>query len=95
VILIEKVSRQPDLNDVARLFDAAYDIILTEGFKQSQAPKVQVHRHVTGPLLNNLENLIAVATDEPVETSARQFSINDIKGLVDLLEKDYIKPHRS
>ncbi len=95
LVLIEKLSSQPGLNDIARLLGTGYDIILTEGFKQSQEPKVQVHQRTAGPLLDDLDNLIAVATDEPVETSARQFAINDIEGLADLLDKGYIKAHKS
>jgi uridine kinase len=35
---------------------------------------------------------IAIATDEPLETKIRQFSLHDIKGLADLLENSFIKP---
>ena len=92
VVLIKPVSAQPDLNEIARLFGEDYDIILAEGFKQSQAPKVEVHRKAAGPLLNHINNLVAIATDEPLESSIRQFSLNDIKGLADFLERDFIKP---
>ncbi|HEX7363650.1 MAG TPA: molybdopterin-guanine dinucleotide biosynthesis protein B [Dehalococcoidia bacterium] len=92
VVFIEKVSKQPQLNDVARLFGTAYDIILTEGFKQSRAPKVEVHRKAAGPPLNHVVNIIAVVTDELLQTAVKQFPINDISGLADLLEKSYIKP---
>lgn len=91
VILIKPVAAEPDLNKVARLLGEDYDIILTEGFKQSQAPKVEVHRKAAGPPLNHVNNLIAIATDEPLETSTKQFSLNDIKALADFLERDFIK----
>jgi molybdopterin-guanine dinucleotide biosynthesis protein MobB len=91
VMLIKKVTAEPDLNEVARLFGEDYDIILAEGFKQSQAPKVEVHRKAVGPPLSQINNLIAIATDEPLETKAKQFSLNDIKGLADFLERDFIK----
>ena len=94
LILIDKQARQPDLNEIERLFGSGFDIILTEGFKQGRSPKVQVHRRTAGPLLNDLDNLIAIATDEPVETPVKQFSIDDITGLADLLENEYIKPNR-
>jgi len=41
-----------------------------------------------------VRKLIAIATDEPLETKARQFSLQDIKGLADLLEEGFIKPRR-
>jgi molybdopterin-guanine dinucleotide biosynthesis protein MobB len=91
VVLIKPVSEEPDLKEIARLFGEDYDIILAEGFKQSQAPKVEVHRKAAGLPLSRVNNLIAIATDEPLETKTRQFSLNDIKGLADFLERDFIK----
>jgi hypothetical protein len=35
-----------------------------------------------------------MVTDEPLETKTRQFSLQDIRGLADLLEKGFIKPQR-
>ncbi len=92
VVLIKPVTEEPDLNDIARLFGEDYNIILAEGFKQSSAPKLEVHRKAAGPPLSHINNLIAIATDEPLETKTRQFSLHDTKGLADLLENSFIKP---
>ncbi len=92
VVLIKPVTEEPDLNDIARLFGEYYDIILAEGFKQSSTPKLEVHRKAAGPPLSHINNLIAIATDEPLETKTKQFSLYDIKGMADLLENNFIKP---
>jgi molybdopterin-guanine dinucleotide biosynthesis protein MobB len=92
IALIKSITREPDLNKVALLFGEDYDIILTEGFKHSSVPKLEVHRQTIGPPLGQLNNLIAIATDEPLETKIRQFSLHDIKGLADFLENNFIKP---
>lgn len=91
IVLIKTVTEEPDLNEMARLLGEDYDIILAEGFKQSNAPKLEVHRKGGGPPLNRISHLIAIATDEPLETRARQFSLQDIKGLADFLETNFIK----
>jgi molybdopterin-guanine dinucleotide biosynthesis protein B len=91
-VLIKSVTEEPDLNKVALLFGEDYDIILTEGFKQSSVPKLEVHRQAAGPPLSQINNLVAIATDEPLETKIRQFSLHDIKGLADFLENSFIKP---
>jgi molybdopterin-guanine dinucleotide biosynthesis protein MobB len=91
VVLIKTVTAKPELNEIARLFTDEYDIILAEGFKQSSAPKIEVHRKAAGPPLSHVNNLIAIATDEPLETDIRQFPLNDIKGLADFLESGFIK----
>jgi len=91
IVLIKPVTEEPDLNEIASLFGEDYDIILAEGFKQSNTPKLEIHRKAVGPPLGHINNLIAIATDEPLETKATQFSLDNIKGLADLLENDFIK----
>ncbi len=92
IVMIKSVERDSTLDDVAHFLGEGYDIILTEGFKQGSAPKIEIHRKNAGPLLKGVKRLIAIVTDEPLETKARQFSLEDIKGLADLLEKGFIKP---
>jgi len=90
VVVIKPVPKEPDLKQIARLFGNECDIILTEGFKESTAPKIEVHRKVIGPPLHGVSDIIAIATDEPLETSTRQFALNDIQGIADFLESAFI-----
>jgi len=94
VVLIKPVSPALTLDETARLIGEDCDIILAEGFKQGNAPKIEVHRREVGPPLSSVRKLIAIVTDEPLETKTRQFSLHDIKGLADLLESGFIKPQR-
>ena len=94
LVLIKPVARDTSLEEVAHLLGEDYDIILTEGFTRGDAPKIEVHRREAGPPLATTKKLIAIATDEPLETKARQFSPDDIKGLADLVEQDFISPER-
>jgi len=93
-VLIKPVTRVFTLDEIARLIGEDCDIIIAEGFKQDSAPKIEVHRREVGSPLSAVRKLIAIATDEPLETKARQFSLQDIKGLADLLEEGFIKPRR-
>ena len=94
IVLVKPVSQDTPLEEVVRLLGEDYDIILTEGFKQGGTPKIEVHRKGTGPLLKNIKKRIAIVTDEPLETKARQFSFEDIKSLADLLERGFVKPQK-
>lgn len=94
VVLIRSVKQDPSLDEIVRFFGEDYDIILAEGFKQGSAPKIEVHRREVGPPLGGVKKLIAIVTDEPLETKARQFSLQDIEGLADLLEEGLIKPRQ-
>ena len=94
IVLIKPVASETTLDGIAHLLGEDYDIILTEGFKQGDAPKIEVHRKEIGPPISDIKKLIAIATDEPLETNMRQFSLEDVKGLADLLEKGFIEPQK-
>ena len=94
MVLIRPVATDITLDEMAQFFGEDYDIILTEGFKQGSAPKVEVHRQQSGPLLTGVKKRIAIVTDEPLETEARQFSLDDIKGLAELLVMGFIEHQR-
>jgi len=94
LLFIQPAAAEISLDEVVRLFGEDYDIILTEGFKRGSAPKIAVHRKENGPPLSSVRKLIAIATDEPLETRVRQFPLDDVRGLADLLEEGFIKPQR-
>lgn len=94
IVLIKPVSQELSLDEIVRFFGEDCDIILAEGFKQSDAPKIEVHRREVGRPLSSIKKLVAIVTDEPLETKTRQFALQDIKGLADLLEEGFIKPQR-
>jgi molybdopterin-guanine dinucleotide biosynthesis protein B len=94
MVLIRPIARALTLDEIVRFFGEDYDIILAEGFKQGNTPKIEVHRKEVGPPLTTIKKRIAIVTDEPLETKTRQFSWQDIKGLADLLEAGFIEPQR-
>ena len=94
IIMIKPVVQDATLEEVAHLLGDDYDIILTEGFKRGNAPKIQVHRKDAGPPLRDIKKLIGIVTDEPLETKARQFSPDGIENIADLLERGFIKPQK-
>lgn len=94
MVLIKPTSAKISLDQIAHLIGEDYDIILTEGFSQGNAPKIEVHRKQAGPPLASVRKVIAIATDEQLVTKTRQFSLEDTKGLADFLEMGFIKPQR-
>ncbi len=81
-----------DPQEIAHLILWDYDIILTEGFKGSPYPKIEVHRHEQGEeLLTDPKQLLAVVTDTPLDVNVvnvPQFSRDNISGIADLIEKE-------
>ncbi len=94
VVLVKPVKQDITLDEVVRFLGEDYDIVLAEGFKQSSAPKIEVHRREAGPPLSAVKKRIAIVTDETLESDARQFSLSDTRGIADLLEKGFIQPQR-
>jgi molybdopterin-guanine dinucleotide biosynthesis protein B len=92
--VIKPVERELTIEELARNLGEDYDLVLTEGFSRGNAPKVEIHRKAAGPLLENAKNLFAVATDEPLDIEAKQFTLDDVKGVADLIETDFILPNR-
>ena len=94
LVLIKPVTEAPSLEEVARLFGEDCDIILAEGFKQGDAPKIEVHRRGVATPLKDVKKLFAIATDEKLNTTVRQFALDDIKGIANLIEEGFIKPQK-
>ena len=92
IVLIKPVKEKSTVEEMARLLGEDYDIIITEGFKKGKYPKIEVHRKENGKPLSGIENLVAVATDEPMEVSVPQLPINDAKVVADFIEREYITP---
>ena len=88
--MIKRVDHDSSLAELSRFIGSDFDIILAEGFKRGQAPKIEVHRkELRRDLLCTQDELIAIATDEQLEMNVPQYSPDDAHGLVDLIEKKY------
>jgi molybdopterin-guanine dinucleotide biosynthesis protein B len=73
---------EPSLEEQLQRFSPC-DLVLIEGFKKQAFPKLEVHRKATGkPLLYPTDpRVVAVASDEPLETSLPQFRLEDYEAI--------------
>jgi molybdopterin-guanine dinucleotide biosynthesis adapter protein len=92
--IIRSLPKELTVEELARHLGEEYDLILTEGFSRGNMPKIEIHRKEAGPLLETASKLFAVVTDEPLETEAKQFGLEDVKGVADLIEEKFIQPNR-
>ena len=68
------------------------DIILLEGFKYAPLPKIEIHRRETGkPFITHDGTLLAAVTDEPLETPAPQFGLEDAESCAALIIKTFLE----
>jgi len=74
--------------ELARLLWLDCDLILTEGFKRKAYPKIEVHRREQGgELLSPPEHLLAVVTDEKLDTQVPQFTRDEVGKIADLIDQ--------
>ncbi len=93
--LIKKVDHDSTLQELAHLVGDSADIILTEGFKQREAPKIEVHRQEVGKeLLCRPNELVALVTDEPLDLPVWQCSPEEVSKLADLIESTFLTAQR-
>lgn len=89
-IVKQNAGTEPMLAETISSYCSDLDIVLTEGFKRSSMPKIEVHRLECSPALlcrgeYHDPTLLAVASDEPLTLDVPVYDINDVKGLIDLI----------
>lgn len=67
------------------------DLVLTEGYKHADKPKIEVFRkEQTDKLACRPEELVALVTDQVFELPVPQYDLDDVGGVADLIEQRYI-----
>lgn len=89
---------EPQLIDQLKQFDQSeLDLILVEGFKAEQFPKIEIHRaSLKKPLLYPTDpNIIAIATDSAIETPAylTQLDLNRPELIAAFIQTHVMKNH--
>jgi molybdopterin-guanine dinucleotide biosynthesis protein B len=86
---------EPDFEDVIAMLDPC-DLIVVEGYKSAPVPKIEARRLQSfsqEPLAPRDPRVIAVAADHPADGAGRPvYSLDDIEGLADLIEKVVMEP---
>ncbi len=100
--MVKRYATEPTIEETLASCFADVDIVLTEGFKRSSLPKIEIHRRECRPeLLCRGEyhdpSLIAVASDEPLQLDVPLLNLDDIAALADFIEVRFLatKTHPS
>ncbi len=97
--LIEQTHEQLSLNELTSTYLQDLDLILVEGFKKNQIPKIEVQRQALDlPLLSRGNyydpNLIAVISDQPQKLDVPLFKPQDTAAIITFICK-YFVLHKS
>lgn len=75
------------VDEIATMMDNV-DIILTDGFRSAGKPAIEIIRAEIGlEMIGDPQQLLAIATDTPIDTSILQISVDDIQTIVAVIEK--------
>ena len=79
--MIEKRKKELTLDEIIERIEGV-DLIITEGFKRENKPKIEVFRSAAhSTLLCEPEELIAIASDIPWELGVPCYHIDDAEGI--------------
>jgi molybdopterin-guanine dinucleotide biosynthesis protein B len=91
IAMIEKIEREYSLDEIISKISNV-DIIITEGYKLENKPKLEVFRKAAAKeVYAKDEDLFAIITDTPIKKGVAQFGFNEIKNVVDLIENKFLK----
>jgi molybdopterin-guanine dinucleotide biosynthesis protein len=88
-VWLNTTQAEPSLAELARQIREPVDLIITEGFKKQDAPKIEVSRRARSTeLVSTPDELIGITSDQPFPAyPVPQFALDDFKGLADLVEQ--------
>ena len=94
--VIRKHEVAPEINELIATYFNDVDIVLTEGFKKSGMPKVELHRQERSKTLlcrgeNHDPTLIAVASDEPLELDVPVLDLNNPVQVADFIVETFLQ----
>lgn len=86
-MMTETPKQAISLSYLAAQFDAELcDLLLVEGFKEEPIPKILLHRQeMTKPLPEMDANVIALATDYPINTNLPRLDINQVAQIAEFI----------
>lgn len=94
--MIKRHEEAPPIEELLASYFGDVDIILTEGFKKSSMPKIELHRRERSPTLlcrgeQHDPTLVAVASDEPLELDVPVMDLNDPRQVADFIVENFLK----
>ena len=94
--LVKKHAESPTIEEILSTYFRDVDIVLTEGFKKSSMPKIELHRRERSATLlcrgeENDPNLLAVASDEELSLDVPVLDLNDPQQVANFIEEKFLK----
>lgn len=93
--MVKKHEAAPSIEELLETYFTDVDIVLTEGFKKSSLPKIELHRQERSCSLlcrgdEHDPTLVAVASDEPLTLDVPVLNLNSPDEIIDFIVSEYI-----
>ncbi len=93
--MVKKHDASPPIEELISTYFTDVDIVLTEGFKKSSMPKIELHRKERSATLlcrgeEHDPSLVAVASDEPLDLDVPVLDLNDARAVADFIEATFL-----
>jgi len=94
--LIKKHAESPPIEDLLSTYFTDTDIVLTEGFRKSSLPKIELHRQERSTTLlcrgeEHDPTMLAVASDKQLELDVPLLDLNNPEMIADFIESRFLK----
>jgi molybdopterin-guanine dinucleotide biosynthesis adapter protein len=88
--MVKRHAASPPIEELLERYFSDMDLVLVEGFRGSSLPKIEVHRKAFRRALicrgeRNDPDLMAVASDEPLDLDVPVFDLNDPKAIAEFI----------
>lgn len=92
IAVVEDADKDYDIGELVDRYIHSADLVLVEGFKNNPFPKIEVSLTASkhGILCTPEDGLIAIASDRKHDLGVPCFDIDDIAGLVSLIEDHFL-----
>ena len=93
-VWLNHVVEERPLDDLVRQIAEPVDLVITEGFKKQDAPKIEVSRRArSSELVSTPDELIGITSDQTFPGyPVPQFALDDFAGLADLIQERILAP---
>ena len=89
--LIRKTTKEMPLDQLVEVVKDDTDIIMTEGYRGADMPKVEVHRYgVSDKVLCSENELLALVTDRHIDMDVPQFDFDNAGDIVNIIEEKFL-----
>lgn len=96
LVVVKKHAAFPPIEELLSTYFTDVDIVLTEGFKKSYMPKIELHRKERSDTLlcrgeEHDPSLVAVASDERLEIDVPVLNLNNAEEVACFIEARFLK----